>query len=102
MASIKSLKKDIDFALAEFSGDCFIAQAVVAAEDGEQVENLFEETYNKAIEIYRQIKSYDKSKGKEAAKARQSYFLSLRGEFNKLIEESSNKLVELIEKNSKK
>lgn len=101
MASIKAFKKDIDFAIAEFSDDCFIAQAVIPREEEEKVEALFTETYSKAVELFQKLKGYDKAKGKEAAKARKQHFSTLRADFTKLMTGASETLYELIEKNSK-
>lgn len=93
MASIRNLKKDIDFLTNEVISDSFLALGFHGDKVGEKVSDLLEEVVDFHNELYDKINAAPSGRKKEGTK---KHFNSMRSEMDKKYKEFFEKLSEII------
>ena len=75
MASIKELKKDIDYLFFEFISDCFMFTSIHEGERRDEVQNLIEEAVEMRNEF---IERVNNPSGKDNPKMVNAYYSGIR------------------------
>lgn len=92
MASIKNLKKDIDYLFFEFISDCFMFTSLHTGEKRTEVQNLIEEAVTMRNEF---IDRVNHPNGKENTALVKAYYISIRKDLLEKVDELFEKLSEI-------
>lgn len=89
MASVKNLKKDIDYLFFEFISDCFMFTSLHTGEKRTEVQNLIEEAVSMRNEFIDRVNHPD---GKDNPALVKVYYISVRKDLLEKVDELFEKL----------
>lgn len=92
MASVKNLKKDIDFLFFEFISDCFLFTSIHTGEKRNEVQNLIEEAVSMRNEFIDRVNHPD---GKDNPALVKAYYTSLSKELMEKVDSYFEKLSDI-------
>ncbi|MGB8357109.1 MAG: hypothetical protein WCD55_00690 [Bacteroidales bacterium] len=92
MASVKNLKKDIDFLFFEFISDCFLFTSIHTGEKRNEVQNLIEEAVSMRNEFIDRVNHPD---GKDNPAIVKAYYTNLSKELMEKVDGYFEKLSDI-------
>jgi predicted HAD superfamily phosphohydrolase len=92
MASVKNLKKDIDFLFFEFISDCFLFTSIHTGEKRNEVQNLIEEAVSMRNEFIDRVNHPD---GKDNPALVKAYYTNLSKELMEKVDSYFEKLSDI-------
>lgn len=92
MASVKNLKKDIDFLFFEFISDCFLFTSIHTGEKRNEVQNLIEEAVSMRNEFIDRVNHPD---GKDNPALVKAYYTNLGKELMEKVDSYFEKLSDI-------
>ena len=92
MASVKNLKKDIDFLFFEFISDCFLFTSIHTGEKRTEVQNLIEEAVSMRNEFIDRVNHPD---GKDNPAIVKAYYTNLSKELMEKVDGYFEKLSDI-------